>query len=393
MNQLGESERREKRSYGKGRVFYREDRGAWFIDYYVNGKKVRERIDGDQDDATRTLRRRLKEKEKDSFVAPSEKRVTVGQLLDARLNDLATRGKKSLRFDASGEPCGPAASQIALVRKHFDTDKAVEVTAQRLERFIAEEQKLGRKPATINRYLQELRAAYRLAVKQKRLPLVAVPYFPLLSERGNVRRGFFEVNEFEAVAAKLPAHIGDFARFGYFTGWRRSEIAGLTWDQIDHAAHEVRLYDSKNGEGRTVALPDDLWELIERRWTARSWTDRKTKQTHVSNLVFHRKGRPVQSFYKAWTAALEDAGLPTGKGVRKLFHDLRRTAVRDMVRANVPQSVAMSVSGHKTVSMFLRYKITSGDEQRDALARTAALRKQRASETDTERKVVALPRP
>ena len=45
------------------------------------------------------------------------------------------------------------------------------------------------------------------------------------------------------------------------------------------------------------------------------------------------------------------------------------TAVRNMVRAGVPQSVAMSISGHKTVSMFLRYKITSGDEQREALRR------------------------
>src|SRR5579862_1007110 len=107
MSELSKAERHEARSYGKGRVFYREDRSAWFIDYYVNGKKVREKVDGNQDDATRTLRRRMKEKEKESFVAPSEKRVTVGQLLDARVTDLATRGKKSLYFDAAGEPCGP----------------------------------------------------------------------------------------------------------------------------------------------------------------------------------------------------------------------------------------------------------------------------------------------
>ncbi len=100
----------------------------------------------------------------------------------------------------------------------------------------------------------------------------------------------------------------------------------------------------------------------------------------------------MRSFYKVWKTALKGVGLATDKGVRKLFHDLRRTAVRDMVRANVPQSVAMSVSGHKTVSIFLRYKITSGGEQREALARAAALRKQQASMAD-ERKVIALPRP
>jgi len=62
-----------------------------------------------------------------------------------------------------------------------------------------------------------------------------------------------------------------------------------------------------------------------------------------------------------------------------------------MVRAGVvPQSVAMGITGHKTVSMFLRYKITSGDEQREALARTAALRQQRASDADHASKVTPL---
>jgi hypothetical protein len=89
---------------------------------------------------------------------------------------------------------------------------------------------------------------------------------------------------------------------------------------------------------------------------------------HVSPLVFHRAGRPIGDIRKTWKKALEAAELPSDKSHRKLFHDFRRTAARDMVRAGVPQSVAMSITGHKTVSMFLRYKITDGTEQRDALS-------------------------
>ncbi len=92
----------------------------------------------------------------------------------------------------------------------------------------------------------------------------------------------------------------------------------------------------------------------------------------LRRYVPHRKGRPIGDFRKVWMKALEKAGLPTDRAHRKRFLDFRRTAARDMVRAGAPQSVAMSNSGHKTVSTFMRYKITSGDEQREALRRMRA---------------------
>jgi integrase len=93
----------------------------------------------------------------------------------------------------------------------------------------------------------------------------------------------------------------------------------------------------------------------------------------VSRLVFHRAGEPVGDFRKAWRKACKAAKLP---GL--LFHDLRRSAVRNMDRAGVAQTVAMKVTGHKSPSMWRRYRITSTDEVRDALARTqTAIRAQR----------------
>lgn len=152
----------------------------------------------------------------------------------------------------------------------------------------------------------------------------------------------------------------------YLSGWRKGEILPLTWENVDRAAGEVRIATSKNGHGRMLPLTGALKELIERRWQAREYQT-PAKVTAISPHVFHDGGVPVGDFRKAWASACEAAKVPG-----RLFHDLRRTAVRNMIRAGVPQTVAMSISGHRTVSMFNRYNITSNDDKREALIRTEA---------------------
>lgn len=115
-----------------------------------------------------------------------------------------------------------------------------------------------------------------------------------------------------------------------------------------------------------LALEGELWEVITGQWIARTY--RRTGRTDaVSALVFHLGGLPVREFRKSWASACKTAGTPG-----MLFHDLRRTAVRNMVRAGVPERVAMSISGHKTRAIFDRYNIVSEADIRQAVTKTQA---------------------
>jgi integrase len=110
-------------------------------------------------------------------------------------------------------------------------------------------------------------------------------------------------------------------------------------------------------------LTDDLLALVQRRWGARQ---HETKTgTALSTWVFHRQGRPVVDFRDQWGEACGAAKMP---GL--LFHDLRRSAVRNMDRAGVSQAVAMKVTGHKTDSVYLRYRIVDEADVERALTAT-----------------------
>jgi integrase len=323
----------------------------------VNGRNYRQPAGATEQDARRVLKAKRKEIAGDRFIAPAAERLTVAELLQALESDLLMRGAKSIvSFRAH--------------RKAVETElgerRASRLTADEIREFQQRSLDAGKAPATVNRYVETLRAAFRLGAKEEKLS--RLPHFPMLRE-DNVRRGFFERDEFDRVAGALSDPVCDVARFAYLTGWRKGEIVRMTWDQVDRAAGEVRLFDSKNGRGRVLELDDELRSLVEARWTKRTYEG--PEGPALSRYVFHECGRPVVDFRKSWASACRAANLPG-----KLFHDLRRTAVRDMVRAGTPPTIARAISGHRSEAVFERYDIVSGRDMRQALERTQRYRRE-----------------
>jgi integrase len=217
--------------------------------------------------------------------------------------------------------------------------------------YVARRQAVNASNATINRELAALKRALTLGCQGQKI--LHRPYIPMLRE-DNARQGFFEPAQVEAVRRHLPEALKPLLTFGAITGWRLSEVLHLTWAQVDFHASTVRLEPgtTKNRLGRMFSFTPALRALLEAQ---RARTETLGKQTdRIIPLVFHRGGRPIKDFRGAWKTACGAAGVPG-----RLFHDLRRTAVRNLERAGVPRSVAMLMTGHKTESVYRRYAIVS----------------------------------
>ncbi len=124
---------------------------------------------------------------------------------------------------------------------------------------------------------------------------------------------------------------------------------------------------TKNKSGRVVILPQDALDALK------AWRERTREQERASGRIiiplFHRQGTPIKNFYGAWRTACE-----TAKVGPRLFHDLRRSSIRNYVRNGVHEKVAMAISGHKTRSVFDRYNIVSDRDLQEAARRVAAAR-------------------
>jgi integrase len=365
---------------------YRELPTFW-LQYRQNGELIRESSGTKKETvARRMLKVREGDIEKGIPVVPKRDKVTFDEAAADVVNDYRANGKKSL--DACerrlrkhllpyfrGRRIGSVTT--ADVRAYVVKRQADEIVTRK-----ARKKRVGDKwveipavtrlvsAAEINRELALLKRIFTLAEQADKL--TRKPHVPMLHER-NTRTGFFEAEQLAAVLQHLPEHVRPVIEFGSVTGWRiKSEVLPLQWRQVDMQAGEVRLdpHSTKNDAGRVFPFTADLRRLLEDRQRER---ERMKNAGHLCPFVFFREGpdgkpRPIVSFTGAWRSACRRAGCPG-----RIPHDLRRTAVRNLVRAGVPERVAMRLTGHKTPSVFARYDIVSNGDLRDAAARLDGL--------------------
>lgn len=350
---------------GTGRVFRRARSPFWWIAYFHRNKEIREstRLAATVENrpkAEKMLRERTRHAGTPQFTPPSEYRVTFDDLAAAYLRDYRTSGRRSIK---------DAERIVKQLRETFGHYMALDITTTRIEAYTDARRAAGKASATINRELSALRRMFTLAVRSKDRDkrLTARPYIKMLDESDNIREGFLEPEDFAALQTRLPGDLADAATFAYHSAWRRGEVFKLDWRDVylerrggEIIGGTIRLPGSrsKNKKGRLLVLRADLLDVIRRRAAVRRLD---------CPLVFHRDGAPIRDFRTTWQRACTESGVGT-----LLFHDLRRSAIRNMVRAEVPETVAMKISGHKTRSVFDRYDIANERDISEAIEATAA---------------------
>jgi integrase len=344
-----------------GHAIELREQSVWWIKYQVNGRPVCVSSESERKvDAQRLLREREHLVDVGAPPATHAAKVTYDEAAVDLINDYIANKRRSLR------------TVRGRLDKHltpyFHHRRLASITTADARAYTAERLTAGASNATINRELIHLKRMCTLAAQAGKL--MVRPYIPLLKEN-NVRKGFFEPEQFASVRQHMPAHMRGIVEFAYITGWRTpSEILPLEWRQVDMDGGEVRLDPgtTKNGEGRAFPVTRELRRILEtQRGVAAQLHRRGTIVRHVFCFTDGEKagkGITESGFNKAFRKARLAAGCPG-----RIPHDFRRTAVRNLVRAGIAERVAMQMTGHKTRAVFERYNIVSSGDLREAAAR------------------------
>ena len=182
-------------------------------------------------------------------------------------------------------------------------------------------------------------------------------YIPMLKEN-NVRTGFVETASrlrLEKACGRIGPWMLAVFEVGCTYGWRHASLLKMRVKQVDANANVIRLEPgtTKNKKGLEVTMPRRVRELLLQCIQGKKPDD---------YLFTRPSGKRVKDFRGSWERACNEAGLP---GLR--FHDLRRTAARNMRRGHVSEKVAMEVGGWKTTSVFHRYAIVDNQDVADAM--------------------------
>lgn len=344
-----------------GRVFKRPGSQNWHIEFSCNGQKVRfSSKTTSKTKAKQILVHHVNDMLNGTLPRQLRRHLPFKKLSELLINNYEINGKKSI---------DRAQRSVKKLAEFFATKNSGNIKAKDIWDYIDYRKDQGVENSTINRELSALKRMFNLAKLQKRIQPEDMPEFPPQLDENNIREGFIKIEDLERLLKQLPTYLQPVVEFAFYTGMRKSEIASIEWNQVDlkEGFVHLRAGQAKNKTARSVPLLPEIIALLK---------DLKKKAKKGQELVFtNTRNKPIGDFYSTWRKHVAKAGF---EGL--IFHDLRRSAVKVLVDAGVPEKVCMEITGHKSRQIFDRYHINNHDDLRKAAAALSAFAKKKKEE-------------
>jgi len=318
-----------------GKIRYRTRKASW------KKKKAQEMFRAKQDE--------FYQKERFGVIADPD--LSFSQLMEWGLEQEVMKAKASHSDDVQ---------RASILRDYYGSLKACQINKlmvlnfrERMRKTKSHRYNRNYDNATINRMVAVARRIYNLG---RDAGLVAHNPFERLGALKEHPRGrVITLEELERFISECPPYLVGIVYLGYYTGMRRGEILGLTWDRVDmkRGAIDLTPQETKTDERRLLCFNEALWCILREAARIRSLSH---------DFVFTRKGKQIKSIQTAFKGACARAGI-----VNMRFHDLRHTFNTNMRKAGVDRSVIMKLTGHKTMNMFARYNHVDEADAKEAM--------------------------
>jgi integrase len=349
-----------KRERGSGGLFRMKGSKNWYAQYYdAKGRPCRVTTGTDnKQEAIGILRNLMSDRDRGVAFIGDVKKLNYGDLRAALIHNYIERGNKSLQTTVDGTETIWGLSPLDdFFGYNSDKEPGVSVTkitTDAAREFARKRLDEGVTNSTINTSLAALRRMLNIAREDGKIQFV--PKIHLLKPNP-ARKGFLPKAKFDELLGHVPLHLKPLILLLYYCGLRVGEALQIQWSQVDLETAIIRLEDeqTKSGEARTVPLPDVLVNILEQ-------VEPKT------GTVFDGTG-----LRNEWPKACAAAGLAGGRHGGLIIHDLRRSAIKNLMKAGTSEKVAMTISGHKTRSVFDRYHIVDEEDVIEAMRKVQAL--------------------
>jgi integrase len=280
------------------------------------------------------------------FDKPKEDAKTFAELMERYLAEHASRRAHYRRY----------VNMVENLKSYFGNPKLVHVTPKTIVAFKNKRYVDGVTPATINRELAVLKKAFNLACREWEWvsdnPVCRVS----MEREQNMRDRWLTEAEEKRLVSAAPDWLREVLVFALHTGMRQGEILGLTWAGVDLFRRTVTVFESKNGERRTIPLNQTVLELLKQKHENRSVD---TDFVFPSEVRTRLNARNIRRSLKI---ALKKAKITDFH-----FHDLRHTCATRMVQAGVDLYKVQRLLGHKSPIMTQRYAHHYPESLRDGV--------------------------